>query len=197
MRYKTPEQIISDFLQKGEKLDPIARGEIFWELNEKFDWPWSKIAREIKKSPAYVINTIRLLKLPEAIKDGLISGLISEGHARALLGIGDIRTSIEAYKNILRNRFSVREAETIVRRLKKELEAEKEEKLEFSEIDEKEKENQEKINHLLEEVKTLLRKKGRAVASFSLGGARIEMVIDARKTEVLELLEKILQGLKS
>ena len=71
------------------------------------------------KSPAFVSNTLRMLELPDALKDGLISGVISEGHARALAAIPDTQTMIEAYKIILREGGSVRRAEELARRFKK------------------------------------------------------------------------------
>jgi ParB family chromosome partitioning protein len=78
------------------------------------------IAKRVSKSPAYVSNTLKLLDLPDALKDGLIGGLITEGHARALSGIDDTRLMIEAYKLVLKEGASVRRAEEIARRLKKE-----------------------------------------------------------------------------
>jgi len=62
--------------------------------------------------------SIRLLSLPDALKDGLLSGLISEGHARALAGIDDPELMIEAYKIILKESGSVRRAEELARRMK-------------------------------------------------------------------------------
>ena len=66
----------------------------------------------------FVSNSLRLLSLPDALKDGLLSGLISEGHARALAAIDDSNLMIEAYKIILRESGSVRRAEELARRMK-------------------------------------------------------------------------------
>jgi len=74
----------------------------------------------MNKSIPYVVNTIRLLSLPDALKDGLLTGLISEGHARALAGIGNTRLIIEAYKQVLKENASVRRAEEIARKIKEE-----------------------------------------------------------------------------
>jgi ParB family chromosome partitioning protein len=70
----------------------------------------------------YVINCLKLLTLPDALKDGLLSGLISEGHARALSSITDTRLMIEAYKIVLKEKASVRRAEEIARRMRKKIE---------------------------------------------------------------------------
>jgi ParB family chromosome partitioning protein len=67
---------------------------------------------------AYVSNSLRLLSLPDALKDGLLSGLITEGHARALAAIDDPGLMIEAYKIVLRESGSVRRAEELARRMK-------------------------------------------------------------------------------
>jgi ParB family chromosome partitioning protein len=86
-------------------------------MNE-FGLTTSEIAVRIGKSVAYVSNSIRLLSLPDALKDGLLSGLISEGHARALAAIDDQQLMVEAYKIILRESGSVRRAEELARRMK-------------------------------------------------------------------------------
>ena len=86
-------------------------------MNE-FGLTTSEIAVRIGKSVAYVSNSIRLLSLPDALKDGLLSGLISEGHARALAAIDDQSLMVEAYKIILRESGSVRRAEELARRMK-------------------------------------------------------------------------------
>src|SRR3990167_8146854 len=65
-------------------LNPIDRAKAFERLIEEFDLTNTEGAQRIGKSPSYVSNTMRFLSLPDALKDGLLSGLITEGHARAL-----------------------------------------------------------------------------------------------------------------
>ncbi|RJR15570.1 ParB/RepB/Spo0J family partition protein [Candidatus Microgenomates bacterium] len=101
-----------------EDLNPIERGQAFERLIEEFGLPVSEIAKRVGKSDAYVSNTLRLLTLPDAIKDGLMSGAISEGHARAIVGLGDTKLMVDAYKVILSESASVRRAEDLARRLK-------------------------------------------------------------------------------
>jgi len=101
-----------------EDLNPIERAQAFQRLVEEFGLYVGEIAKRIGKSESYVSNTMRLLGLPDAIKDGLISGAISEGHARAIAGLGDIKLMVEAYKTILSENASVRRAEDLARRLK-------------------------------------------------------------------------------
>lgn len=102
-------------------LNPLERAKAFQRLVEEFSLATSEIAQRIGKSQAYVSNSLRLLTLPDALKDGLLSGLISEGHARALAAIEDTKVMIEAYKIILRETGSVRRAEDLARRMKAEI----------------------------------------------------------------------------
>ncbi|MCX6817209.1 MAG: ParB/RepB/Spo0J family partition protein [Candidatus Beckwithbacteria bacterium] len=99
-------------------LNAIDRAKAFERLMEEFDLSNAEIAKRIGKSPAYISNTLRLLSLPDALKDGLISGLITEGHARALASIDNKQAMIDAYKIILKESGSVRRAEDLSRRMK-------------------------------------------------------------------------------
>lgn len=99
-------------------LNPLDRAKGFERLMSEFALTTSEVAVRIGKSVAYVSNSMRLLTLPDALKDGLLSGLISEGHARALSAIDDPQLMIEAYKIVLRESGSVRRAEELARRMK-------------------------------------------------------------------------------
>lgn len=113
------EMAIVENVQRTD-LNPVDRAKSFERLIRDFHLPNMEVAKRIGKSPAYLSNTLKLLELPDALKDGLISGVISEGHARALAGIPDQANMIEAYKIILRENGSVRRAEELARRYKKE-----------------------------------------------------------------------------
>jgi len=102
-----------------EDLNPIERAQAFVRLEGEFGLTNKEISQRIGKSPAYISNSIKLLSLPDALKDGLLSNLITEGHARALAGIEDTKLMVEAYKMILRESGSVRRAEDVARRMKK------------------------------------------------------------------------------
>jgi len=99
-------------------LNALDRAAGFERLMNEFGLTTSEIAVRIGKSVAYVSNSMRLLTLPDALKDGLLSGLISEGHARALASIDDPNLMVEAYKIILKENGSVRRAEELSRRMK-------------------------------------------------------------------------------
>lgn len=99
-----------------EDLNPLERAQAYKRLLDEFNLPTTEIAIRVSKSVPYISNTLRLLLLPDAIKDGLVSGLISEGHARALLQLGDIKLMIDGYKTVLKDSLSVRQTEEMVRR---------------------------------------------------------------------------------
>ena len=101
-----------------EDLNPMERAQGFQRLQDEFSLGVTEISKRIGKSPAYVSNTLRLLALPDAIKDGLISCDITEGHARAIAGLADDKLMVEAYKTILSEGASVRRTEDLVRKVK-------------------------------------------------------------------------------
>jgi len=101
-----------------EDLNSLERAKAFRKLIDEFSLTSREIAKRISKSSAYVSNSLNLLTLPDALKDGLLSGLISEGHARALLAIREPKLMIEVYKIILKESASVRRAEDLARRFK-------------------------------------------------------------------------------
>lgn len=115
------EMAIVENVQRKD-LNPIERAKAFLRLKEEFGLDNHGIAKKVSKSVPYVINVLKLLSLPDAIKDGLLSGLISEGHARALSGITDTRLMIEAYKIVLKEKASVRRTEEIARRMRQKIE---------------------------------------------------------------------------
>lgn len=99
-------------------LNPLDRAKAFRRLMDEFNLEPSVVAERIGKSTSYVSNTIRLLTLPDAIKDGLLSREITEGHARALASIEDTRHMIDVYKQVLKETASVRRTEELSRRKK-------------------------------------------------------------------------------
>jgi ParB family chromosome partitioning protein len=103
-------------------LSPLERAQAFQQLLRDFSFTHSQISEKIGKSTSFISNTLRLLNLPDAIKDGLVSGAITEGHARAIMGIPDERAQVECYKTILKESASVRRAEELARRYRDQLE---------------------------------------------------------------------------
>lgn len=99
-------------------LNPLERAQAYKRLMEEFGLATADIGQRVGKSGPYISNSLRLLELPDALKDGLLSGGITEGHAKALVGLGDVNLMIDGYKQILTQNLGVRAAEELVRRIK-------------------------------------------------------------------------------
>jgi len=100
-------------------LNALEEAMAFEQLVKEFGMTHEQISKRIGLSRPAIANKIRLLSLPDEIKKGLLDEKISEGHARALLGLTSNETMIAAYKTILRDHLSVRAVEELVRRLNK------------------------------------------------------------------------------
>ncbi len=111
------EMAIVENVQRSN-LNPIERAQSFQRLQREFNLSTSEVAKRIGKSPAYISNSLKLLTLPDAISDGLLSDQISEGHARALASISSQEAMIACYKMVLKENASVRRTEELVRRFK-------------------------------------------------------------------------------
>lgn len=108
------EMALIENVQRAD-LNPLERAQAFQQLKRDFDYTVPQIAERVSKSTSYVSNTMRLLDLPDAIKDGLAGNQITEGHARAIAGIDNIPAMINLYKRILIESASVRRAEELAR----------------------------------------------------------------------------------
>jgi ParB family chromosome partitioning protein len=100
-------------------LNPIEEGEAYLRLRQEFNLSQQEIAKKIGKERSTVANMIRLLKLPERIRNDLIDGALSMGHARALLALSEPSVQLQARKTIIKKGLSVREAEKLVQSLQK------------------------------------------------------------------------------
>lgn len=102
-----------------EDLNPIEEAHAFKRLLEEFNLKQADIAKRVSKSRAAITNSMRLLKLDERVQKMLADGLISAGHARALLGLEDIDMQYEAAARIVSDALSVRDTEKLIQRMKK------------------------------------------------------------------------------
>jgi ParB family chromosome partitioning protein len=106
-----------------EDLNPIEEASAFKRLMEEFSLTQEELAKTVGKSRVAVANTLRLLNLPEKLRDAVSDGSISAGHARNLVSIGDARIQDEIAGKILSDDLSVREVEKMVSDWKGALEA--------------------------------------------------------------------------
>lgn len=104
-----------------EDLNPIERALAYKRLIDEFGLGTNEVARKVGKSAPTVSNTIRLLSLPDAIKDALVAGVISEGHVRPLISLGDPDLMLELFRKILRENSTVRQTEEEARKAKGEI----------------------------------------------------------------------------
>ncbi|MBZ0169271.1 chromosome partitioning protein [Candidatus Methylomirabilis lanthanidiphila] len=101
-----------------EDLNPIEQAEAYLRLQDEFGLTQEEVARRVGRDRSSVANALRLLKLPTQVQGDLVDGTLSEGHARALLGLERAADQIRARDETIRRGLSVRATETLVRRLK-------------------------------------------------------------------------------
>lgn len=104
-----------------EDLNPIEKALAYKRLIDEFGLGTNEVAKRVGKSAPTVSNTIRLLSLPDAIKDALVAGVITEGHVRPLISLGDPKLMLEVFKKILRDNATVRQTEELARTIKGEV----------------------------------------------------------------------------
>jgi ParB family chromosome partitioning protein len=101
-----------------ENLNPVERALAYQRLADEFKLTWADIGRKVSKSREYVSNTVRILMLPQEILDALAKGKISEGHTRPLLMLIERpEEQMTLFKEMLIRKMTVREAESISRRV--------------------------------------------------------------------------------
>ncbi|HTO99400.1 MAG TPA: ParB/RepB/Spo0J family partition protein [Myxococcales bacterium] len=101
-----------------EDLNPVEEAEAFKRLIEEHGLTQEELAARVGKDRSTVANALRLLRLPEAIKQAIVAGQLSMGHARALLAIADEGDLRKAAARVMAEGLSVRAAEALVQRLK-------------------------------------------------------------------------------
>lgn len=111
------ELAIIENLQR-EDLNVVDRARAFERLTKEFGLKHIDIGKRVGKSREYVSNTLRILLLPQEMRDALAAGEISEGHTRPLLMLMD-RTAEQQtlFKEILSKRLTVRDSEQVARRV--------------------------------------------------------------------------------
>ncbi len=110
------ELAIIENVQRAD-LSPLEEAEAYRQLAEDFDLSHESIAGRVGKSRVAVTNTLRLLRLPDSVKNALIEERISEGHARALLALSSFEAQSAALHTILAQELNVRQTEELVRKL--------------------------------------------------------------------------------
>jgi ParB family chromosome partitioning protein len=99
-----------------ENLNPIEEAQAYRKLTDELHLSQEAVASAVGKDRATVANYMRLLKLPVEVRNDVSSGVLSMGHARALLGLADENAQRRLAREIVARGLSVREAEGLVKR---------------------------------------------------------------------------------
>ncbi len=98
-------------------LNSLEEAEAYRQLVEEFGLSHEAVAKRVGKSRVAVTNTLRLLGLPDVVKQALVDGKITEGHARALLALSTQKAQASAMQTVINLSLSVRQTEELVRKL--------------------------------------------------------------------------------
>jgi ParB family transcriptional regulator, chromosome partitioning protein len=105
-----------------ENLNPLDTAEAYDLLIEKFSYTHDELAKRVGKDRSNITNYLRLLKLPEPVKEFLRQDQLTMGHARTLLAVEHMPTQLSLSQKVVKRRLSVRELERIVQNYKQKLE---------------------------------------------------------------------------
>lgn len=108
------EMALVENLQR-EDLNPVDEGLAYQKLMDDYGLTQEDISRKVGKSRPYVANMVRLLALPEEVKDFLSKGQLTAGQARPLLGLGSDAEKVQLARRIVKEGLSARRVEEIIR----------------------------------------------------------------------------------
>lgn len=100
-----------------ENLNPIEEGQAYRRLMHEFGLTQEEVSQKIGRSRSLIANMVRLLNLPEEIRDHVSRGTISMGQARPLLTLESTELQLKALEMIIENDLSARDVEELVRKL--------------------------------------------------------------------------------
>ncbi len=98
-------------------LNSLEEAEAYRQLVEEFGLSHESVAKRVGKSRVAVTNTLRLLSLPDVVKQALVDGKLTEGHARALLTLSTQKAQASAMQTVINLSLSVRQTEELIRKL--------------------------------------------------------------------------------
>ena len=98
-----------------EDINALESARAYRKLIDEFGLTQEQVADRVGKSRTVIANTVRLLRLPKRITEGLEGGIITEGHARALLGFDSEAQQLAVYDQIIDKKLTVRDVENIAK----------------------------------------------------------------------------------
>ena len=98
-----------------EDLDPVEEAEGLETMMKEYGLTQEEVSRSVGKSRPYITNSLRLLKLPQDIREKISEGALSAGHARALLSVKTRALQEQICQKVIKDGLSVRETERIVK----------------------------------------------------------------------------------
>jgi len=99
-----------------QDLNPIEEAQAYRRLGDDFHLTQEQIADAVGKDRSSIANIVRLLRLPHDVRASVASGVLSMGHARALLGVNDEQALLTLAQEIAARNLSVRETEALIRK---------------------------------------------------------------------------------
>ena len=103
-----------------EDINAIEEAIAYKKLIDEFSYTQDQVAEKVSKSRVYITNSLRLLKLCEQVRQMVIDGQITTGHARALISIENEEEQYTLAQKVFDEKLSVRETEKLVKNLGKE-----------------------------------------------------------------------------
>lgn len=101
-----------------QDLNPLEEAEAYYRLITEFNYTQETVSKKIGKNRSTIANFLRLRSLPEPVKQSLLSGEISTGHARAILGAGEEKQQLHVLEAVKSRNLSVRQTEKLINSLK-------------------------------------------------------------------------------
>jgi ParB family transcriptional regulator, chromosome partitioning protein len=117
VRETADDELLRDALMENlhrEQLNPLEEAAAYQQLLDDFSATHEELARRVGRSRPHISNTIRLLNLPPAVQKRVAAGVLSAGHARALLSVDDPAAQEQLAHRIVAEGLSVRAVEEIV-----------------------------------------------------------------------------------
>jgi ParB family chromosome partitioning protein len=109
------ELAIIENVQRSD-LTPLEAAEAYRQLSDDFNLSHEQIAQQLGKNRVTITNTLRLLNLPDELRQALSEGQITEGHARALLSLPSEQAQSAVLQTIIKHELNVRKTEDLVRK---------------------------------------------------------------------------------